>query len=253
MASVVVQSVAESLMCFGGRARGGAADIGVIMAGRVRLGAMILLTLLMSGCATTYVPVSWGLGDKVAQLSRSDLMLATLYSHYDPERSTLRFTGASFDEVMMPSEVKFHLGAYRTDTKLIYRNLYHDYPTDELRDVLLHELAHHIWFNFMSSQQRSLWRVHLGHNPSPLQQMVRRNYPRSTDYNSEDFAFTVEFARPVDIRELATLGIISLAEEEAILQEFQGRPNPAASYSPALTAVLKQQAQNPQQLEGQEP
>jgi hypothetical protein len=145
------------------------------MAGTARLGAIILVVMLMSGCATTYVPVSWGLGERVSQLSRSDLMLATLYDRYDPERSTIRISGSSFDEVMMPSEVKFHLGAYRPDTKLIYRNLYHDYPQDELRDVVLHELAHHIWFNFMSPRQRTLWRLHLAENPSPLQQMVRRN------------------------------------------------------------------------------
>jgi hypothetical protein len=223
------------------------------MAGTARLGAIILVVMLMSGCATTYVPVSWGLGERVSQLSRSDLMLATLYDRYDPERSTIRISGSSFDEVMMPSEVKFHLGAYRPDTKLIYRNLYHDYPQDELRDVVLHELAHHIWFNFMSPRQRTLWRLHLAENPSPLQQMVRRNDPPSTEYNSEDFAFTVEYARPVDIQELATLNIITAAEEETILKELRLRSNSAAPYPAPLTALMTRQGVNPQQPEGLEP
>lgn len=237
----------------GCKPRTGAVNIGVIMAGTARLGAIILVVLLMSGCATTYVPVSWGLGERVSQLSRSDLMLTTLYNRYDPERSTIRIAGNSFDEVMMPSEVKFHLGAYRPDTKLIYRNLYHDYPQDELRDVVLHELAHHIWFNFMSQQQRTLWRIHLTENRSPLQQLIRRSYPPSTDYNSEDFAFTVEYARPVDIQELAKLNLISPAEEEAILRELNRLPNPAAPYPAPLTALMIRQGVNPQQNEGLEP
>lgn len=211
------------------------------MTGKVKFLAIILLALLMNGCATTYVPVSWGQGERVRQLSHSDLMLVTLFDRYDPERKTLRVAGESFDEVMMPGEVQFHLGAYRPDTKLIYRNLYHDYGNQELRDMVLHELAHHIWFTYMSPNQRRSWLLHLVDNPSPLQQMVRRSYPPNADLNSEDFAFTVQYARPVDIKELARLNIITAAEEEAILEELNRRENPAAPYPPALAAVLKKQ------------
>jgi hypothetical protein len=190
-----------------------------MMPGMVKFAVITLLAQLTCGCATTFVPISWGFGEKVQQLSRSDLTLVTLFDHYDPQRTTLRVGGASFDEVMMPSEVKHHLGAYRPDTKLIYRNLYNDYNDHDLRDLMVHELAHHIWFSFMSQEQRGQWRAHLTSNPSHLQGMVRRVYSRPADYDTEDFAFTVEFARPVDIEELARLKIISVQERDAILNE----------------------------------
>jgi len=189
------------------------------MPGISRIVPVLLLALLAGGCATTYVPISWGFGDKVQQISRSDLMLMTLFDRYDPGRGTLRVAGASFDEVMMPSQVKHHLGAYRPDTKLIYRSLYQDYSEGQLRTLMLHELAHHIWFSAMSQEQRDQWQAHLRMNPSPLQRMVRRVYSRSSDYDTEDFAFTVEYARPVDLQELARLNIITPEERDAILRE----------------------------------
>lgn len=182
-----------------------------------KLAAISLLALLWGGCATTYVPISWGIGGKVQQLSRSDLTLAILFDRYDPQRTTLRVAGDSFEEVMMPSEVKHHLGAYRRDTKIIYRNLYHQYSDRELRSLLAHELAHHIWFAFMSPEQQNQWGKHLGDNPTPLRTMVRRVYPRPADYDPEDFAFTVEYARAVDIRELARLNLITEQERDAII------------------------------------
>ena len=185
----------------------------------VKILPLLLLALLTCGCATTYVPISWGFGEKVQQISRSDLMLTTLFDRYDPGRSTIRVAGASFDEVMMPSQVKHHLGAYRPDTKLIYRSLYQEYTEGQLRTLMLHELAHHIWFSAMSQEQRDQWQAHLRMNPSPLQGMVRRVYSRSADYDTEDFAFTVEYARPVDIQELARLKIITPEERDAILNE----------------------------------
>jgi hypothetical protein len=194
------------------------------MTGSARVYLASLLVLLTAGCATTYVPVSWGLGDKVQRLSRSDLTLATLFDRYDPERKTLRIAAVSFDQVMMPGEVRYHLGAYRQDARLIYRNLYHDYSDRELRDVVLHELTHHVWFNFMSPEQRTRWRVHLLAHPTPLQEQVRRNYDRPASYDSEDFAFTVEYARPVDIEELVRIGIVTAQEGKALLQERARRP-----------------------------
>ncbi len=117
----------------------------------------------------------------------------------------------------MPVEVKHHLGAYRKDTKLIYRNLYNEYTTTGLRDLLAHEFAHHIWFSSMTPVQRDQWEEHLVRNPSPLQVMVRRVYSRSTDYAAEDFAFTVQSARPVDIKALAVIGVITIKERDTLL------------------------------------
>jgi hypothetical protein len=203
----------------------------------LRIVVLSLLALTLGGCATTYVPISWSMGDRVKQLSRSDHTLAILFDRYDPARKTLRAGGVSFDEVMMPSEVKYHLGAYRKDTKLIYRNLYQEFNDFELRDLMLHEFAHHIWFNSMTPKQQTRWGAHLEQNPSPLQNMVRQNYPLPSDHASEDFAFTVEYARPVDIEELARMNLITPAERDTMLAEVrpphhtaqrQGGPGPSA-------------------------
>ena len=187
------------------------------MPGMVKIASLLLLALLASGCTTTYVPISWGLGDKVKEFSSSDPFLVTLFDRYDPERKTLRVAGASFDEVMMPSEVKYHLGAYRLDTKLIYRNLFQEYSDAQLRSLMLHELAHHVWHTGMSQKQREQWIDHLAAHPSPFQAMVRRVYPAGSDYNSEDFAFTVEHARAVDLEELARLQVLTAKERDALL------------------------------------
>jgi len=194
---------------------------------------IFLLTLLSCGCATTYVPISWYFPDEVRELSRSDLTLAILFNRYDPARSTLRGVGESFDEVMMPNQVKYHLGAYRQDTKLIYRNLYQDYNERELRDLMVHEFSHHIWFNFMSKQQQNAWVEHLEYYPSPLQDMVRYAYPRPGDYDSEDFAFTIEYARPIDIMALASLNLISAQECAALLADRDKNPSPASPHGSA--------------------
>jgi hypothetical protein len=215
-----------------------------MMAAILKLSVVSLLVLLTCGCATTYVPVSWGFGKKVQELSRSDLTLATLFERYDPKRQTLRVGGDSFDEVMFPGEVKHHLGAYRPDTKLIYRNLYKDYNDRDLRDLMVHELAHHVWYNFMSPGQREMWRVHLSINPTPLQDMVRSVYSRPADYDTEDFAFTVEYPRPVDIEQLARLKIISDQERDAILDEqylLQHRGAPRGSSSTPLLSIAAPQ------------
>jgi len=180
---------------------------------------LLFLSLSTGGCATTFVPISWGMGEKVQRLSRSDQTLAIFYNRYDPQRQTLRVAGASFDEVMMPSEVKLHLGAYRADTKLIYRNLYYEYSDPDLRNVMLHEMAHHIWFGFMDAKQRKEWVEHLDYNPTPLRALVRRTYQKPADYETEDFAFTVEYARAVDIRQLARMNLISAEERETILTQ----------------------------------
>ena len=136
----------------------------------------------------------------------------------------------------MPYEVKHHLGAYRKDTKLIYRNLYNEYTTSGLRDLLVHEFAHHIWYTFMTPAQRKQWEEYLELNPNPVQDMVRRVYDRSADYASEDFAFTVEFARPVDIKELAVLGLITIKERDALLDEQ--RQHQPSSAPPGCARVV---------------
>ena len=181
------------------------------------IGAILSLSLMLSGCAAVYVPISWDYSNEVQKLSRSDMLLVILYDRYDPDRLTLRGTGTSFQEVLMPVEVKHHLGAYRKDTKLIYRNLYNEYTTAGLRDLLAHEFAHHIWFSSMTPSQREQWEEHLVRNPSPVQVMVRRVYGRLTDYAAEDFAFTVQSARPVDIKELAVIGLITIKERDNLL------------------------------------
>lgn len=185
----------------------------------VMLGAVILLAFLTGGCTATYIPISWGMGEKVHKLSRSDRTLAILFDRYDPKRQTLRVAGESFEEVMMPSEVPHHLGAYRKDTKQIYRNMYNEYTDQQLRDVLLHEMAHHIWFGSMTKTQREEWIEHLDENPSHVREMVRRIYHRSTDHDPEDFAFAVEYGRQADLEKLADMNLISVEERDVILAE----------------------------------
>ena len=192
-----------------------------------------------AAAATTYVPISWYSGDKVRGFSRSDPTLAILFDRYDPERKTLSGSGESFDEVMMPSEVEHHLGAYRQDTKLIYRNLYLEYSDRELRDLMVHEFSHHIWYTAMSQKQREEWGEHLNHNPSPLQTMVRHVYQNPAEYGTEDFAFTVEYARPVDIRELAQLQLITDEECDTMLAELKPPSQPAALMGGAATAAAR--------------
>jgi hypothetical protein len=188
--------------------------------------ALLLLSLLLGGCTATYIPISWGMGEKVQHLSRSDLMLSILYERYDPKRQTLGVSGSSFNEVMMPSEVKHHLGAYRFDTKLIYRNLYQEYTDQQLRDLMVHELAHHIWYGHMTTQQKQDWASHLDENPTPLRDIVRRVYKRPEEYPTEDFAFTVEFAREVDVEELVRLKLLTEEERDKILKEMKTAKHP---------------------------
>ena len=203
------------------------------MRGVLKKLTFLVLAFAVCGCATTYVPISWGQGDLIRKLSRDDRFLCILFDRYDPDRSTLRVSGASFDEVMMPDEVKYHLGAYRPDTKLIYRNLFQEYTEDQLRSLMLHELAHHVWFNGMKQEQRDEWRAYLWVHPSPLQAMVRSTYKPGSDFDTEDFAYTVEYARPVDIEELAVLKIITPTERDAVMAlkfpkaSAQLRPGPA--------------------------
>lgn len=206
----------------------------------VKFPFFFLVALMISGCATTYVPISWGQGDLVKKLSREDLFLATLFNRYDPDRTTLRVAGASFDEVMMPDEVKYHLGAYRQDTKLIYRNLFQEYSEKQLRSVMLHELAHHVWYNAMSADLRLQWSQYLSNNPTVLQAMVRSTYKAGTDYDSEDFAFTVEYARPGDIEELSKLKIITAEERDKLMKE--ALPAGPATGSPKVPLVRTAEA-----------
>ncbi|GFO54136.1 hypothetical protein GMSM_11430 [Geomonas sp. Red276] len=189
---------------------------------RLAIKALLLLLFadILAGCNTTYIPVSWGLGNKPKELSHTDTTLMTLFEHFDKDRFTLRLGGSSFEEVMMPSEVKYHLGAYRPDTKQIYRNLYREYNDRELRDLLVHELAHHIWFNYMSVAQRDEWKEYLIKNPSTAQALVRMAYPDPRTWDTEDFAYAMQNARREDIKELNAIKLISDEECAAILKSL---------------------------------
>ena len=207
------------------------------MRSNVMFAAAILLALLTGGCTATYIPISWGMGERVQKLSRSDLMLAILFNRYDPKRQTLRVAGESFDEVMMPSEVQHHLGAYRPDTKIIYRNMYNEYTDKQLRDVMVHEMAHHVWFGSMSLTQRGEWIEHLEDNPSPMREMVRSLYRKVTDHDPEDFAFTVEYARPVDLEKLASMNLITTQERDELLAVRAPAPKQATPQSGTMVSA----------------
>jgi hypothetical protein len=211
-----------------------------------KVAAVLLLALALGGCAATYVPISWGMGEKVQELSRSDPTLAVLFNRFDPGRDTLRVSGDSFGEVMMPSEVPYHLGAYRAETKLIYRNLYENYSDRDLRDLMLHEFAHHIWFSAISVNQRKQWQTHLEEHPTPLQTLVRRVYPLPSDHDAEDFAFTVQHARQVDIEELVRMKIITSEERAALIAALQPPRHPAVLQGCALPAATPELAKKAQ-------
>lgn len=200
--------------------------------------SLLLLALMLAGCSTTYVPISWGQGDLAKKLSREDPFLRLLFDRYDPQRSTLSVSGASFDEVMMPSEVKYHLGAYRRDSKLIYRNLYQEYTRDQLCSLMLHEFSHHIWYFGMKQEQRDAWRAHMAAHPTALQAIVRSTYRPGSDFDTEDFAFTVEHARPVDLDELATLKIITPEDRDALMAlRFPGKAPATAGQADRSTGT----------------
>jgi len=203
-----------------------------------KITGICLLALFLGGCTATYVPISWGMGEKVNGLSRSDLTLAILFNRYDPDRKTLRVSGESYNEVMMPGDVKYHLGAYRRDAKQIYRNLFNEYNDQQLRDVMVHELSHHIWFHFMTSAQQVQWGEHLEQHPTPLRDMVRRVYPDPSQYDTEDFAFTVEFARQTDIEQLARMNLITQKERDDLLAQLKpAHPPMAQQAAPPLLAA----------------
>jgi len=168
-----------------------------------------IIAALLAGCATTFIPISWGMRDKVLRISQQDEVLKILFHRYDPERNTLRVDGASFDIVEMPHKDWRFEGAYRREYKLIYRNL-DIIPADgDLRNILAHEMAHHIWANFLTKEQKKGWCQHLQENPSRWQALVRSVYADAGTYDDEDFAYTVEFPRKVDVEELARLAIIT--------------------------------------------
>ncbi|WP_136515363.1 hypothetical protein [Geomonas edaphica] len=210
--------------------------------------SMLLLALMLAGCSTTYVPVSFGQGDLAKKLSHEDPFLRLLFDRYDPQRSTLSVSGPSFDEVMMPSEVKDHLGAYRRDSKVIYRNLYQEYTRDQLCSLMLHEFSHHIWYYGMKQEQRDAWRAHMAAHPTALQALVRSTYRPGSDFDTEDFAFTVEHARPVDLDELATLQIITPDDRDALMAlRFPGKAAAATG-----KAIRSSGTDHPTQLQAKE-
>lgn len=200
--------------------------------------AIIVCAFFTGGCTATYVPISWGMGERVQALSRSDRTLSILFNRYDPRRQTLRVAGESFDEVMMPSEVPHHLGAYRPDTKLIYRNMYNEYTDQQLRDLMVHELAHHIWFGTMTLTQREEWIEHLDENPSQVRALVRRLYHKPADHNTEDFAFTFELARQVDMEKLTRMKLITEEERDVIIADRTRVPSPLKGNLPDETEDL---------------
>jgi hypothetical protein len=214
---------------------------------------LLLLPLMLCGCNATYIPISWGMGEKVQHLSQSDPTLTMLFARFDPTRETLRVPGESFEQVMMPSEVKYHLGAYRADSKLIYRNLYYKYTDIELRDLMVHEFAHHIWFNFMNADQRHSWAMHLRRNPSPLQDMVRRAYKNPSNYDSEDFAFVMEYPRAIDLEELANLKVITEEERDVMLKQLRATEAETLQAITRLTGSAVATKAAPPQQNGSQP
>jgi hypothetical protein len=179
------------------------------------MGAVVAV---LASCATTFILISWGMRDKVLRLSRQDAVLEILFRHYDPDRQTLRVDEASFNVVEMPHNDWRFEGAYRPQTRLIYRNL-EIIPDDrDLRNIMVHEMAHHIWFCFLTKEQKERWCRYLQENPSPWQAVVRSVYQDRSLYDTEDFAYTVEFARKADVEELARLGVITEGEMRRWLQ-----------------------------------
>lgn len=180
--------------------------------GVMRLIVVGAIAAMLAGCATTFIPISWGMREKVLGLSLQDEVLRILFQRYDPERTTLRVAGESFDIVEGQHDDWRYVGAYRKEYRLIYRNLEAVLDDQDLRNVMVHELAHHIWFNFLTPVQKEGWCRYLQENPSKWQALVRRIYEDETLHDTEDFAYTVEFPRNADIEELARLGIITKDE-----------------------------------------
>lgn len=176
------------------------------------------IAAMLAGCAITFIPISWGMREKVLRLSQQDEVLCILFRRYDPERKTLRVDGASFDIVEMQHRDWKYEGAYRPEHRLIYRNLDAVLDDRDLRNVMTHEMAHHIWFCFLTAEQKAGWCRHLQENPSGWQTMVRRTYEDKRLYDAEDFAYTVEFPRKADIEALARLAIITEDEMRRWLQ-----------------------------------
>lgn len=193
--------------------------------GIVRLAVAGVTCTMLAGCATTFIPISWGMREKVLLLSKQDAVLDILFRRYDPERTTLRVAGESFDIVEAPHSDWRYEGAYRPEYRIIYRNLEATLDGRDLRNVMVHEMAHHIWFNFMTEEQRGGWRRYLEGNPSNWQIMVRRTYEDKRLHDAEDFAYTVEFPRTEDIEALARLAVIS-EEEMRLWIEATAEPDP---------------------------
>ena len=174
----------------------------------------VALVTVLAGCAPVpFVPISWGMRDRVLALSREDVVLAILYARYDPVRATLRIDGPSFDEFEKLENATTG-GAYRPDLELIYRNSESQLKGRELRNTITHEFAHHIWYRCLTAEQKEAWRAYLQGHPNRWQVMVRNVYPDPQQYDGEDFAYTVEFPRPEDIAELAELRVITTGEME---------------------------------------
>jgi hypothetical protein len=184
----------------------------------------VAAALFLSGCSVTYIPVSWGMGERVKEISSRDELLNILFTRYDPKRLLLRVDGESFNEVLTADEAKLRLGAYRPEKKLVYRNLEADLDDAGLRDLLVHEVAHHVWFNFMNLDQQADWVSHLVRNPAPWQMMVRLTYRNPKSHDPEDFAYTIQFARPADIEMLADLGLMSRDEATRVIRTIPPDP-----------------------------
>lgn len=215
----------------------------------IKIAIAALIVMLLDGCATTYVPISWDHREKVMQLSRSDKALSILFQRYDPQRETLRTGGTSFAEVMWPGQVQHHLGAYRKESRLIYRNLYREFSDTELRDLILHEFAHHIWFQYLSTPQRDHWVEHLLKNPSSVQDLVRSSYRNPGDYDSEDFAFTMQQLRPIDILELTRMNVVTEPEGEILLSLTKSAPRHAGAPRNERAQLGSQAPARPAQVE----
>jgi len=190
------------------------------------------MVVLVACASTTFVPISWGMRDKVLSMSQRDEVLRILFQRYDPERKTLRVDGPSFELVDLPHSNWRFEGAYRAETHLIYRNLDISLEDPDLRNIMAHEMAHHIWSCFLNEEKKKEWGTYLAENPSHWQPVIRQAYRDVKVQSSEDFAYAVTFPRSADVRELATLDIISEEEMQRWLKVCPPPEVPATGGEP---------------------
>jgi hypothetical protein len=182
----------------------------------------LLTALLTTGCVAMYAPIVWNHRAQVNDIVDTEPLLSALYKKYDPQRETLRGPNG-YDEQAFPSEAALRLASYNPLTKIIYINREFAFTDNQLKEVLVHEFCHHIWDNGLDKSVQSSWNEYLKQHPSPLQRLVGLYYPPGRQ-EIENFAFTIEFPRKEDIKELVTLSILNESEAEAVLAKMAAEP-----------------------------